>query len=235
MIPVQEVVTGLVVDAIAALGRQARTALTPISGRRKKADLDLAASFNSYALLDRTLPDLPPEVDGDELLAHLRGNEVQALVQELMAVRLSDAPELTAQRLREEFVRICGTPYAGELFDQIDEQACNLVVHIDNAQPQLLRQIREEAHFTRLNATVEAIERHLEALRTPHDLAIDREFLESYRRHAIDHHGMIEPPDFARRRRVPIADLYVRPNIIENQTAGLPPSIRAPDLRRGYF
>ena len=171
MIPVQEVVTGLVVDAIAALGRQARTALTPISGRRKKADLDLAASFNSYALLDRTFPDPPPEVDGDELMAHLRGNEVQALIQELIAVRLSDAPELTVHRLKEEFVRICGTPYAEQLFDEIDKQACHLTVHIGTAQPQVLQQIREEAHFTRLNATVEAIQRHVEALRAPYDPA----------------------------------------------------------------
>jgi NACHT domain len=230
MIPVEEVITGLLVGAIAALGRQARTAFTPITGRRQRDDLDAAIFFNSYELLDRAFPAPPPGVDENELMAHLRGNEVQALIQELLAVRLSDGPELTVERLKEQFVRICATPYAEQLFDEIDTQACHLTVHISTAQPQVLQQIREEAHFTRLNATVEAIQRHLAALQAPYDPRADQEFLESYRRHVIDHHGMIEPPDFARRRRVPIADLYVQPNIVETIPSGL--SSRAQARRR---
>jgi hypothetical protein len=39
-------------------------------------------------------------------------------------------------------------------------------------------------------------------------------FLRSYRDHVARQHGRLEPPDFARRRRVPIADIYVSPTII---------------------
>ena len=40
-------------------------------------------------------------------------------------------------------------------------------------------------------------------------------FLGSYRNHVIDQHGKLEPPDFDRRRRVPIADIYVPTSITE--------------------
>jgi hypothetical protein len=45
------------------------------------------------------------------------------------------------------------------------------------------------------------------------DERTEASFLSSYRRHLIDRHGMLEPPDFERRRRVPVADIYV-PTII---------------------
>jgi hypothetical protein len=220
MIPVQEVVNGLTVDAIASLTRQAVTAFTPITGRRKRADLDAASSFNSYELIDRAFPELVSGVDEAALIDHLRSNQVQSLIQELLAIRLSDGPELTVQRLKEEFTRVCCTPYADEIFEEIDAQAANLAIHIGTANPELLRQIREEAHFTRLNATVEAIERHLAAQQAPHDDNSDLEYFESYQRHVSEHHGVIEPPDFGRRRRVPIADLYVEPNIMETLRSG---------------
>ena len=43
----------------------------------------------------------------------------------------------------------------------------------------------------------------------------EADFLIRYRRHVAEHHGMLEPPDFERRRRVPIADLYVPPAIVQ--------------------
>jgi hypothetical protein len=36
-----------------------------------------------------------------------------------------------------------------------------------------------------------------------------------YRRHVAEYHGKLEPPDFERRRRVPIAALYVPPTIVQ--------------------
>lgn len=43
----------------------------------------------------------------------------------------------------------------------------------------------------------------------------DAEFVARYLRHVADYHGKIEPPDFERRRRVPLADLYVAPAFVE--------------------
>ena len=41
------------------------------------------------------------------------------------------------------------------------------------------------------------------------------DFLVRYRRHVTEYHGMLEAPDFECRRRVPVADLYVSPAIVQ--------------------
>jgi hypothetical protein len=43
----------------------------------------------------------------------------------------------------------------------------------------------------------------------------EADFLARYRRHMIEYHGMLEPPDFEYRRRVPVAELYVAPAIVQ--------------------
>ena len=216
---VEEVVVGLTVDAIATLSRQASTALTS-DGRRRREEVEIAKSFDSYALVDRAFPPVPNDVDQDALIKRLRTNEAQAIIQELFAVRLSDAPELTAQRLRSEFTRICQTSYAELIFDKLDDVASDLVGHIGATDANILHQIRQEAHFTRLNATVEAINRHLAAFLSSYDPEDDKEFLLRYRRHIAEYHGMIEPPDFDRRRKVAISDIYVQPQIVKNLEDG---------------
>lgn len=231
---IEEVVVGLTVDAIATLGRQASTALS-FSSRRRREAIETAISFDSYVLVDRALPAIPADIDQDALIKELRTNEVQAIIQELFAVRLSDAPELTAQRLRGEFVRICRTSYAEEIFDKLDEVAGDLVAHISIADPNTLHQIRQEAQFTRLNATVEAIYRHLAASQSSHDPETDKEFLVRYRRHVAEYHGMIEPPDFDRRRKVPISDIYVQPELIKTIYGGLPTFSPSGDLALDLF
>ena len=53
----------------------------------------------------------------------------------------------------------------------------------------------------------------------------EADFLGRYRRHVIEYHGMLEPPDFEYRRRVRVADLYVPPAIVQiiRGSPALPP------------
>lgn len=221
MIDISAVATGALANAISATAGQLATALRPEVGRRRLADYNIASSFNSYELTERILPDFPDDSGKEEFLTALNGNEVQALIQELLAIRLSDGPEGTAQRLRQQFVTaLAGDPYAENVFENLDRQIADLVIHISTVQPQLLQRIRDEAYFTRLNATVETIERHIASSLSGHDPVADRAFVERYRRHIVDHHGAIEPPDFDRRRRVPIANIYVEPTIVEDVPQG---------------
>ena len=49
---------------------------------------------------------------------------------------------------------------------------------------------------------LDAIERHTAALSARPNERTEASFLTSYRRHVVDHHGKLEPPDFERRHRV---------------------------------
>lgn len=64
-----------------------------------------------------------------------------------------------------------------------------------------------------------AIERHTAALTTRPAQRTEASFLTRYRRHVIDQHGKLEPPDFDRRRRVPVQDIYVPTSITEDPAA----------------
>lgn len=65
-------------------------------------------------------------------------------------------------------------------------------------------------------STLAGIERH-DAASLPGwpDRQSEAAFLARYRRHVVDYHGMLEPPDFEYRRRVPVAELYVPPAIVQ--------------------
>ena len=231
MINVDEVAVGVLVDAIAATGRRVAVTARTLRDRRQSRDLALARWFETYRLTDRRLelPGLPAGLT-QRLTDVLRGDDVQAELQELLAVRLTDAPEADASRVRAAFALTLtlaatgpGRPaeltgpgqtagmadLAGPLFDFYDDQVCDLVARLEAGEPALLNQIRTEALHARMIAILGAIERHTAALASRPDRRDDAGFLARYRRHVTGQHGRIEPPDFQRRRRVPIGDIYV--------------------------
>ncbi|MEI4884434.1 hypothetical protein, partial [Klebsiella pneumoniae] len=68
-------------------------------------------------------------------------------------------------------------------------------------EPQALAQIRSEAFSTRMIAILNAIEHHVGALTARPSQRSEASFLSGYRRHVVEQHGKLEPPDFDRRRR----------------------------------
>ncbi|MEU8318040.1 NACHT domain-containing protein [Nonomuraea sp. NPDC048881] len=70
-----------------------------------------------------------------------------------------------------------------------------------------------------MTSTLEAIDRQLEALVDQPDPKTEATYWARYRRQVIRHHGKLEPPDFQRRRRVPLDRLYVSPDISPEDTA----------------
>jgi hypothetical protein len=107
-----------------------------------------------------------------------------------------------------------GAP-AGELFGYFDGEICTLVGQLEGAEPAVLTQIRQEAMSARMIAILQAIEQHTAALQDGPGRQEGDEFLNRYRRHVAEEHGRLEPPDFERRRRVAIGELYVPPVITE--------------------
>ena len=213
-----EVVAGVLVDAIAAAGGRLGTAALAVRGRRTSEDLAIAQWFDTYRLTERSpaLPDLAPEATV-RLADTLRAEEVQAVLHELLAARLTDAPEADVSTIREMFELTLGRADVGdiapELFDYYDGEICTLVGQLEGAEPSLLRQIRQEALSARMIAILHAIERHTAALEDPSDPRTETDFLSRYLRHVAEQHGKLEPPDFERRRRVAMVDLYVPPHI----------------------
>jgi NACHT domain len=218
---IDEVVTGVLVNAIAAAGRRLGAAAGTHRGRRNAEDQAIVRWFDTYRLTERIpeIPELFPG-DADRLAGLLRSDEVQAALHELLAARLTDAPEADVGGVRTIFGLILSkaghAPVLGEvLFDYFDGEICALVGRLEGTEPGLMRQIRGEALAVRMIAVLHAIERHAAALAVQPDVQAEAGFLASYRRHVTEYHGRIEPPDFERRRRVAIADLYVPPPIFQ--------------------
>ncbi len=217
LISPDEVITGSLVNAIALMGRRISVAVV---GMRKAEDLTIARWFETFRLTE-SVPDQPElsMASRDQLAAILKGDEIQAALQELLAARLTDAPETDASRARKV---ICLTltiadpdaaRFAEALATYYDDQICGLVARLEGKDPPLLAQIRSDAFSTRMINILHAIERHSAALTSRPDYRTEASFLTSYRHHVIDQHGKLEPPDFERRRRVPIESIYV-PTIV---------------------
>ena len=158
-----EIVTGAAVNAIAVTGRRISAALAKPRGRPAK-DLEIAQLFETYRLTE-SVPDLPglTPVLRDRLAAILGGDEIQAALQELLAARLTDAPEADAARARGvvALTLTLGAPETGPaaevMADYYDDQICALVARISVYAPQDLAQIRAEAFATRMIAILGAI------------------------------------------------------------------------------
>lgn len=222
---IDEVAAGVLVDVVAVAGRRLGSAVSALRGRRYAEDLAIARWFDTYQLTGSVpaLPDLSQE-QAIELAGVLQEDEVQAVLHELLAARLTDAPEADVGDIKAAFELTLGELDAsgidaarmvGDLFDYYDREICALVGRLEGTEPALLSEIREEALSARMVATLHAIERHLAALRSRPDRRMEADFLARYRRHVVEQHGRLEPPDFERRRRVPISSLYVSPRIFQ--------------------
>ncbi len=241
IISIDDVATGLLVNAISAAGRWLGTAAGAARSGRGRAAEDLAAArwFETYKLTSRT-PDLSRLSDksAERLRALLSGDDAQAAVQELLAVRLTDGSNEDAGRARQAFVlTLTGTTdpqilgCAAALADYYDDEICDLVSRLGDTP--LLAQIRSDALSARMIAVLHSIERHTAALSARPALRTEADFLTRYRAHVLEQHGKLEPPDFERRRRVPIADIYVPTVIYEEnfpERGRLAPDAEPPSL-----
>jgi hypothetical protein len=92
-----------------------------------------------------------------------------------------------------------------------------------------LRQIRREAYDSRIIDILDKIERQVAALSHPdRDGQAETRFLDGYTRHVRDVHGKLEPPDFERRRKVPIDMIYVNTPVHSYADSGV---YREPESR----
>ena len=160
------------------------TAVLAVSGRKRAEDLAVARWFDTYRLTGE-----PPELPGlsaamtDRLTIRLQGNEVQAVLHELLAARLTDAPEADVDRIRIlfEWALAAGdeelASVAAALFDYYDGQIAELTGRLEGSESTLLHQIRDEALSARMIAVLHAIERHTAALSSQRGQRSEADFL----------------------------------------------------------
>ena len=213
-----DVADGVLVNAIWAVGQM----VVRPRASRAASELDVVGWMNTEALtragLSEVKLELPEllEADAAKLEAALERDEVQGALQGLLAARLTDAPEMDAARAREA-VRLAlrDTRFAEQLSDYYDRKIGDLAGDLEGRVGLTgLSQVRNEAYNSRIVALLGAIERQVAALADPGcGSRAEAEFLDRYRRQVWGRHGKLEPPDFERRRRVPVEKIYVNTSI----------------------
>ena len=232
-----DIADGVLVNTIWSVGQMVAR---PRAGRQAAANMDIVGWADTEALVREALPDLQLELPGltavaaEELAAALKRDEVQGALQALLAARLTDAPAADTTKAREavrlglgyqrpnELARDAGVFYAEQLSEYFDNKICALVANLEGRVGLArLAQVRAEAYNARIVALLGAIERQVTALANPgRGGHAEVEFLKRYRRQARQKHGRIEPPDFDRRRLIPIANIYVPTEIVEYHPNG---------------
>ena len=220
-----EVVNGALANSLSSIAQIIVTSISGLRSRRYAADIAVAQWFDMKPI-SKDGPPLPrlPEATRLHLAKVLKGEEAQAVLQELLAARLTAAPLVDITNIRKTWKltfansRIENDQLATTIFDYYDERIGALVARLAKADPSPLDSIRERAFSARLVAILSAIERHTASLVVQPDRASEQNFLDRYRGQVRDLHGKIEPPDFDRRRRVPLENIYVDTTIYEQES-----------------
>jgi len=230
------IVIGLLVNAISATGRILAGSVSGLSSRRIAGEIDIARWLDTGTITEN-VPDLPDLADAaaGKLAEILRGDEAQAVLQALLAARLTDAPQAEVARIRAPWDVLFGTEpalpagLAETLFDFYDEQIGLLVARLEGSDPNALPSIRNDAFATRAVSILGAIERQTAALSGRPGHRTEADFLSRYRRHVADEHGKLQPPDLDRRRKVRIEDIYVDASVLLDPPRGVVPDPDALD------
>ena len=217
------------VEALAAVitgtGRWlATSARSGLRARSVRHEAEIASWFDTDELTTGPFPEPPAAVGPYTAARWLRSNATHAVLHELLAVRMTAGPETDVERLRAVLrggADGVDPDWADAVFDWADEAVRELVVRLESRNPASWRAARDDAFSARIVAVLGAIERHIAAVTAVPDGADDAAWTTRYRWQALQAYGSIEPPDFSRRRKVPIADLYVPPDIT---VPGAPPN-----------
>ncbi|MET9819912.1 NACHT domain-containing protein [Streptomyces sp. NPDC006355] len=218
----QQAAGGVIASVVTATGVRFGVALKGMGNRILKEDEEIVKWFNTYRITERCpeITELPEGVDESDLCEIVQSDGIQSTVHELLAARLTDATDEEIQRIHKIFRLTVSSSQpdadlndiSDELFNYFDGEICDIVGRLQGASSEFLPRIKSEAFSARMISSLRALERHLESLNAS-DPKEEKEFIRRYRNHVMENFGKIEPPDFERRRRVPIEDLYVPPEI----------------------
>ncbi|GAA3387178.1 hypothetical protein GCM10020369_28720 [Cryptosporangium minutisporangium] len=221
------------------LAKQIVVATAGNSGKANKSDKRAAAFLSGDSLAESLAikkVQLPSDISNEQFTLFLTSPIAQALLQELVAVRLSDGSAPRIIQLKERWtVEATGRLESGnpshlkkaaqQTFDILDDQCIWVVEQLGKDEPEHLARLHNDSLFKRITCVLESIENHMACLNAtrPSDMERDEAFVREYRKQVIHGHSMITPPDFDRRRELPIEDIYVSPliTLADGETEGV--------------
>lgn len=227
--------TGVTVETLAGRLRQAMGAASSKAKERRLKALGQALGrldlSNRVSLLSLA-PILPAGVSLRDLETALSSVEVQSAIHELIAGRCAEASPKRLAEISENFQfhlieclpgldRKRDAGLAEQVYTKFDEAICAIVVEIQETDQSAWRELRSAASSTLVTATYEAAAQHnasLQRFATAEQHAMLQNFVTDYVTQVKKAHGHIVPPDFERKRKIPIDDLYVPPRIAQSQS-----------------
>lgn len=213
----EEIAAGVLTSVINGTGKwlitSVKSATRSWNVRRAAA---LSATFDTYRLTAAHGLALPQRTAPDAAATWLQSNAVNAVLRDLLAVRMTSGHEADVERLRGLFRRTAAEvdllDLADTVFNWADEEICALVAKVAAGDPEAWRNAREDAFNARIVALLDSIERQHSALDGADPASVTKWSLQ-YRRQLRSMYASIRPPDFTHRRKIPIERLYVPPEI----------------------
>lgn len=223
-----------VTGAAKVAGQRLWTSINPFSrksSKKAKALYQLIGSldFTSRLSLLDVIDHLPEGVSLRTLEETLTSLPIRTVTHELVSASLAGASPDRHEIIRKNFSLVMQqqlghapadqTVLLGEMvFDLVFEASEKIVTEYRDVDPAGFDQLRTAASSGLIESTLRAVGRHHTALNQFSDLE-NLQMLENwvteYRQQASVAHGYIAPPDFERKRKVPMESLYVPPRIRE--------------------
>jgi NACHT domain-containing protein len=224
-------IEGSLKGAIGKIGKRLWVSRLSPTARREKAAAEVIEQlarydFDGQLRLSVVLPEVSLGISYAATKSFMGGLAVQGILHELVAARVMGMSDQVVQRVREnmqmamrvEFRKVNGeqvTSYAGTLFDEIDRVVRSMIEEIGQNKSGL-DDLRQNATVTLLSSNADGIAKHNSYLKRAEsipEVAAAIEWEHTYRTQVKAAHGYIEPPDFERKRKVPIEALFVSPSI----------------------
>ncbi|MEV4384158.1 NACHT domain-containing protein [Micromonospora sp. NPDC049580] len=179
---------------------------------------------------------VPPNLTYEEVQGYLQSAHAQGVAFELLMATLADASSRSIESIKDRMATETSaffptiTPAArsqviGDIFRVLQEECKYIVSRLSEEHAEIVSSLKADAQFQRMTSIMELIERRLSNPRPEVSADQQQSFATRYLAQVRVAHGFLEPPDFDRRKKVPISSLYVEPTIAlrgnEQQLASL--------------
>lgn len=215
-----------------SVGQRLWAGLNPFTARNKKKAQSLASLISTLDFTERVsllgvLDDLPNGVTLARVERILSSLPVQSVIHELVATHLAQTSEGRKSLVRRNFEMVFAQQLGAASRPESDALSNTISQRIEEGLERVLdeyksadangyAQMQTLASSGLVEATLQAIDRHsshLDRYTNVQNIHALEAWVRDYRHQVAAAHGFISPPDFERKRKIPMDALYVAPKI----------------------